>query len=110
MAKMKDLVWDLKKELESGSTDNFGEIMHENWELKRQLTSMISNQHIDEIYNKAMDSGATGGKLLGAGGGGFMIFHAQNETSRAQIKNQLSQLRQIDFGIENSGSSVIFYQ
>lgn len=110
MEKMTALVWALKKELESGSTDNFGKIMHENWELKRELTGAISNQHIDEIYSQAMASGAAGGKLLGAGGGGFMIFHAPNEATRSQVKKRLSQLRQVDFCIENSGSSLVFHQ
>lgn len=110
MAKMTGLVWALKKELESGSTDNFGKIMHENWELKRKLTSAISNQYIDNIYSQAMKSGATGGKLLGAGGGGFMIFHVPNESTRSQVKKRLSQLRHVDFRLEDSGSSIIFYQ
>lgn len=110
MTKMVDLVWKMKEELESQSTENFGEILHENWEIKRSLSNGISNNHVDEIYTTAMDCGSTGGKLLGAGGGGFMIFHAPSEGIKKKIVNSLSKLRRIHLDIETAGSSIIYNQ
>ena len=110
MARMVDLVWDLKCELESQSVENLGPILHENWLIKRDLSSGVSNSLIDEMYAQALACGASGGKLLGAGGGGFMIFHAANEFIRSKIRARFSKLREVPFEVEQSGSSVIFYQ
>ena len=71
---MVKLVWDLKNEMENEEISNFGEILNENWNLKKTLSNNISNDAIDQIYDEAISCGATGGKLLGAGGGGFMIL------------------------------------
>lgn len=108
MAKMVGLVWDLKKEFESQSVKNFGSILHENWLIKRDLSPNISNSFIDDIYKEGLSCGATGGKLLGAGGGGFIIFHAPTNAIRAKIRTRFSKLREVPFKLEQSGSSVIF--
>jgi D-glycero-alpha-D-manno-heptose-7-phosphate kinase len=77
---MRALVDDAVGILENGtSLDDFGRLLHETWELKRRLTSKISNPVIDEIYEAGREAGALGGKLLGAGGGGFMLFYARPE-------------------------------
>ncbi len=110
MSKMVDLVWDLKCELESQSVKNFGAILHENWMIKRDLLSGVSNPFIDEMYAQALACGASGGKLLGAGGGGFMIFHAANDSIKKKIRARFSKLREVYFEVEQSGSAVIFYQ
>jgi D-glycero-alpha-D-manno-heptose-7-phosphate kinase len=110
MAKMVDLVWDLKRELESQSLDNFGSILHENWLIKRDLSLGVSNELINDLYAEGLSCGASGGKLLGAGGGGFMIFHAASESTRSKIRARFSKLREVPFEVEQSGSSVIFYQ
>ena len=109
MKKMVDLVWVLKKEFESNSTEDFGAILHENWIIKRDLSKGISSSYINEVYNVAINSGATGGKLLGAGGGGFMIFHAPSEISKLKIRKNLEKLREVKFNIEPSGTVVRFF-
>ena len=108
MKKMVDLVWVLKNELESNSIENFGRILHENWELKRSLSKGITNSTVDDLYNEAISSGATGGKLLGAGGGGFMIFHVPSNEIRSKVKKRLHKLREVDLSHTQSGSSIIF--
>ena len=74
MLEMVSFVDDLKEEFENNQIINFGEILHKNWILKKQLAKNIANSRVDEIYDTARNIGAKGGKLLGAGGGGFMIF------------------------------------
>lgn len=87
----------------------FGKILQKTWKLKRSLTGKISTPQIDDIYNTACKAGAIGGKLLGAGGGGFMIFFAKPE-NHAKIKNALKGLLQVPFQFENSGSEIIFHR
>jgi D-glycero-alpha-D-manno-heptose-7-phosphate kinase len=84
-----------------------GEILHENWMLKQQLASNISNSFIDEIYAKARAAGSYGGKLLGAGSGGFMVFICPLH-KRDAVKKVLEPLRTIDFAIDKTGSVIIF--
>ena len=110
MAKMVNLVWDLKRELESQSTDNFGCILHENWMLKRELSRGITNHFIDDLYQTAIDTGATGGNLLGAGSGGFMIFHAPNNDVKSKLIKKFFKLRRVHLPIDTSGSTLIFNQ
>ena len=97
---MVDLVWDLKREFESQSVENFGAILNENWQLKRELTSKVSSTYIDDLYKTAIKNGATGGKLLGAGGGGFMIFHAPSDKIRSAVRSKLCKLREVEFNVE----------
>ncbi len=96
----------LKEELQKNNVDAMGELLHENWMLKRSLASGISNPLIDETYEKAMGAGALGGKLLGAGGAGFMIFYVKPEKQKS-VRKALSNLRDMDFEIDNSGASII---
>jgi len=109
MQKMVQLAYLLREELQKNNADVFGEILHENWVLKKSLSQEISNSGIDHWYERAMVAGASGGKLLGAGAGGFMIFFAPRERHEA-IRNALSDLRPVNFRFENSGSRIIFYQ
>jgi len=97
----------LHKELISDNIDAMGPCLHANWEQKRQLASGISNPQIDDAYEKAMAAGATGGKLLGAGGGGFLLFYVP-EHRHNDVKSALSHLRYMEFGFSYSGSSVIY--
>ena len=106
---MTELVDVLRDEISSGDTEALGEILHENWMLKKGLTSAISSGDIDDYYEAARKAGARGGKLLGAGGGGFMVFSAPKER-HSDIKKALSSLRHVDFGFENMGTSIVFYQ
>lgn len=88
--------------------NEFGRLLHETWQLKRSLSAKIAPQFVDDIYAKARAAGAIGGKLLGAGGGGFMLFFAPPDRHPA-IKQALNDLLWIPFSFENAGSSIIFY-
>lgn len=96
----------LRDELQCNNIDAMGEMLHENWMLKRTLASGITNSLIDGIYEEAMSAGATGGKLLGAGGAGFMLFYVP-ENKQSNVRNALSQLREMKFEMDNSGASII---
>lgn len=86
----------------------FGRLLHESWQLKRSLTDRVSTSLIDEIYETARRAGATGGKLLGAGGGGFMVFSAKPE-DHPRIRGSLKHLLYVPFAFESLGSQIIFY-
>lgn len=87
--------------------DDFGELLHESWLLKRGLTEKISNDTIDHIYSEARKAGALGGKLLGAGGGGFMLVFAHPERQDA-VRRALMGLLEIPFAFEVAGTQIIF--
>ena len=87
----------------------FGELLHEAWQAKRSLSNMVTTPEIDEIYEAARDAGAIGGKLLGAGGGGFMLLFAKPE-KQAAIRERLKTLIHVPFLFEESGSRVVLYQ
>jgi len=89
--------------------DDFGRLLHETWQLKRSLTAKISNDMIDAIYDKGMKSGALGGKLLGAGGGGCILFFCQPDRRKEVIK-ALCPLLHVPFSFEDQGSQILFYQ
>lgn len=95
----------------SGGSDlsMFGHLLHESWTLKKSLSSAISNSFIDEAYETARNSGAIGGKLLGAGGGGFLLLYAE-PYNQAKIRENLSRLREVSFGFENFGSRILYYK
>jgi len=107
MRKMVELARQLKTELQKNNLSAFGEIIHENWLLKRSLTSEVSNDAIDNWYSCARKAGAIGGKLLGAGSGGFLMFYAPQEKHEV-IARELKELRPIKFGFEPQGSKIIF--
>jgi len=86
----------------------FGRLLHESWQLKQRLSDKIAPPAIREIYDAAMDAGATGGKLLGAGGGGFMLIFAPPER-QARIRERLKGLLHVPFQFESAGSQVVFY-
>lgn len=90
-----------------GSLDDFGRLLHESWIIKRGLTDVISNHNIDEIYQTAIGAGALGGKLLGAGGGGFMLIFSRPE-QQPNIRRALRGLLEIPFGFEFVGTQIIY--
>jgi D-glycero-alpha-D-manno-heptose-7-phosphate kinase len=102
------LVPDLRSCLYTGNLNDFGKILHENWILKQRLASQISNTQIDDIYNTGIRSGATGGKLLGAGGGGFMLFYCEKE-KQPKLLEALKPLEKFNFAFEREGSKVIHF-
>ena len=93
----------------SRSLDEFGRLLHEGWQIKRSLTQKITNTNIDEIYNAGLSAGALGGKLLGAGGGGFMLFYVPPERRQA-LRERLKKLLCIPFAFSNRGSHVVVYE
>jgi D-glycero-alpha-D-manno-heptose-7-phosphate kinase len=107
MKRMVALAHALKAELQKNNLDAFGEIIHENWELKRSLTSGVSNTEIDDWYARARKAGAVGGKLLGAGSGGFLMFYAP-PGRHEEITRSLSDLRPTALRFEAQGSKIIF--
>jgi D-glycero-alpha-D-manno-heptose-7-phosphate kinase len=86
----------------------FGKLLHENWLIKRSLSNKISNPAIDELYERALKYGATGGKLLGAGGGGFMLLFIPPK-NRKSVRGALKKNLEIKFAFENEGSQIIYY-
>lgn len=88
--------------------DDFGKLLNESWQLKRGLTDRITNREIDEIYDTAMVTGALGGKLLGAGGGGFMLIFARPELHQ-NIKDKLNKLLYVPFNFHDLGSQIVYY-
>lgn len=108
MRKMVELAYTLRSELQAGNISAFGEILDENWQLKRSMTDGVSNHEIDECYRVAREAGAEGGKLLGAGAGGFLMLYAPR-AKHAAIQAALHKLRPIKLGFERLGSRIIFY-
>ena len=92
----------------SGDITDFGRLLHESWQLKRSLTTKIAPSFVDDIYARALAAGALGGKLLGAGGGGFMIFFVPPE-NHLKVLKALDELMVVPVEFENSGSQIIFY-
>ena len=104
--KMCELAEEPKNELQHNNINAMGEILHEGWTLKRTLASGISNPVIDEYYDIAMKHGAIGGKLLGAGGGGFLLFYVPEK--RQQEVRVALQLTQMPIAFDTQGSAVIY--
>ena len=108
--KMKNMVDEAKDILTSERNLNeFGELLNYTWELKKSLSSKVSNPEIDNMYSKAINAGAIGGKLLGAGGGGFMAFYVEKE-NQEKVKLALSNYLHIPFNFDFDGSKIVVYE
>lgn len=105
-AQMVELVYEMRAALFDGDLVAFGELLHRNWLLKRSLSAAISNPLIDGAYARAQEAGAAGGKLLGAGGGGFLLVFAEPE-HHAKLREALSDLDELEFRFTMHGSSII---
>ncbi len=92
----------------TGCIDDIGRLLHEQWQIKRSMTSKITNDQIDTIYTRGKKAGASGGKLLGAGGGGFMLFFADPER-HTDIRKELNELTHVPFRFDNTGSQIIYH-
>lgn len=110
LKEMCSLVDEAEKVLTDNSSDldDFGRLLDHTWRLKRQTGSAVSTNSIDALYEKGIVAGALGGKLLGAGGGGFLVFYVQPEYQQA-VKNAMNELMFIPFEFENGGTRVIHY-
>jgi D-glycero-alpha-D-manno-heptose-7-phosphate kinase len=109
LSAMRDLAYELRDALGEGDVEAFGAILHRNWELKRTLAEGISDADVDALYSRALEAGATGGKLLGAGRGGFLLFLAPPER-HAAIRSALQELRETPFRFASSGSHVQLFE
>jgi D-glycero-alpha-D-manno-heptose-7-phosphate kinase len=92
--------------IEAGHVEQLGPMLHEGWNAKRQLAGAITNNELDGVYQRALDAGATGGKISGAGGGGFFLLCVPSE-KRSAVRRALSELREMPFRLERGGSRVV---
>lgn len=106
--KIKQLGLDTKKIFESGNIDQFGEILHEHWLTKKKLSANISNPLIDEAYDLALKNGAIGGKVVGAGGGGFLMLYVPDQRARLVSTLEKLNLSPMWFAFEHEGAKIIF--
>ena len=111
LLRMRDRVDEAIRALSSnnGFLNDFGNMLHETWMCKRELSSKVTTTFIDDTYQAARDAGAMGGKILGAGGGGFMLFFVKPENQQS-VKKALSKLIHVPFKFENTGSRIVLYQ
>lgn len=107
LRRMKEMAYHARTELEAGNMDALGEWLHEGWELKKQMASQVSNDAIDEMYAAARKAGVLGGKITGAGGGGFLLLYCPPERRQA-VRVALAALQELPFQLEQDGSKVIF--
>lgn len=97
----------LKNHLECGDIDYLGGVLKRTWELKKTLSSAVTNKIIDDIYDKAIKAGASGGKLLGAGGGGFLLFYVKPEHQH-DVRIVMASYQEMDFRIDYDGVTIIY--
>jgi D-glycero-alpha-D-manno-heptose-7-phosphate kinase len=107
ISQMTEMANDLRIKLCSGDIDCLGEILHQGWLLKQQITQYISNDHVSHYYNLARKNGAIGGKLLGAGGGGFLLFYTYPD-AQERVRRALCDLQETKLYFDNGGSKIIY--
>lgn len=108
LSKMRDLALEIRHCLANNSPlDTFGRLLHEGWMLKKQLASSISNHKLDEYYEKALRAGALGGKVAGAGGGGFLLLYCPHQHQQ-RVLEALHPLSAVKFSFEPEGSKIIY--
>jgi len=109
LARMHEMVYEAVEVLNGFNISKFGQLLDESWKLKRTLSDKISSSYIDSLYATAINAGAIGGKLLGAGGGGFVLFFVE-PSKKDKVRQALKDLLEVPFKFENLGSQIIFYQ
>ncbi|MBM3790103.1 MAG: GHMP kinase [Acidobacteria bacterium] len=107
LREMKRLAILARAAIESGEYDEVGNLLHKGWEFKKQMASRVSNDSIDAIYDTARRAGALGGKITGAGGGGFLLLYCP-QCQQDEVRNALSDLPELPFNLERDGTKVIF--
>ena len=105
--RMAELAYEMRDILLSGDLDQFGLALHRGWEMKRGLSSQISNSRIDEYYGRAREAGALGGKLTGAGGGGFLLLYCP-QSAQKRVQEALSDLHNLEFRFDWAGARTAF--
>lgn len=104
---IKKLAYEAKESLSNGNVDDIGRLLSENWDLKKNLSSNISNPEIDKMYSTAVNAGALGGKIAGAGGGGFLLVYCKRE-DHDKLREAMKDYREMPFMLEPHGSKIIF--
>ena len=107
--KILDFVDQAKKIIKQNNSDDFGYLLNETWHQKRELSKLVSNNKIDYLYKKGLSSGALGGKLLGAGGGGFLLFYVNSNKKKDFLKSFENNVI-VPIQLSNVGSEIIFYE
>jgi D-glycero-alpha-D-manno-heptose-7-phosphate kinase len=107
LREMKQIAYTALDALETGELDTIGRLLDESWQLKKQMASKISNNSLDEMYDAARRAGAFGGKITGAGGGGFLLLYCPNERQEA-VREALKHLQEFPVQLERYGTKVIF--
>jgi D-glycero-alpha-D-manno-heptose-7-phosphate kinase len=109
MQKMVDLAYNMHDLLIAGDLDGFGDALHRGWELKRGISAQISSSAIDELYARAREAGALGGKIAGAGGGGFLLLYCP-KPAQPRVREVLSGLQTLEFRFDWGGARIAFAQ
>ncbi len=109
LMEMRNQVPILKNYLENGANDSLGQLLKQGWAMKKSLLSTISNKQIDEMYERALNAGASGGKICGAGGGGFLLLYVPREKQNS-LREALRKYREVPFMLDKYGSRIIFNQ
>ncbi len=107
LREIKQMVHEARQVLDAGDFDTFGRLLHESWSLKKSLAGSITNGAIDDLYELARRNGAIGGKITGAGGGGFLLLYVPYE-NQLSVRKALCELRELPFRLESDGTKVIF--
>lgn len=107
LEEMKQIAYKACEKLQQGEVDVIGDLLHESWMLKKQLASKISNSDVDDLYQMALKAGATGGKIAGAGGGGFLLLYCPPDRQEG-LRRELQMLQELPFNLGQDGSKVIF--
>jgi D-glycero-alpha-D-manno-heptose-7-phosphate kinase len=107
LCRMRDQVTEARSMLEAGDAGGIGPLLMEGWGLKKQLSTRISNESINEMFQRAIDAGAAGGKISGAGGGGFMLLLCPTDRKDA-VRAALTGLTEMHFALARDGSKMIF--
>jgi len=107
LREIKQMAYQARNDIETGNFDSFGQLMNQSWELKKKLAGSISNRSINDMYETAQRAGAIGGKITGAGGGGFLMLYVPYE-KQAAVRTALSGLQELPFRLEADGTKTIF--
>ena len=107
LLQIKDIGMEIKNSIEQGNLDNFGRLMDEHWRVKKMMSNKMSDPKIDRLYALAKEKGALGGKIMGAGGGGFFVFYCPNDKKGVREAMRAEGLKEMPFRFENEGAKTM---